>query len=138
MTSTLNAASPGIAPAGTGPADAGPALSATVSGSLAAAVRRSAEIEERIAADPRQFRVLTGDRPTGDLHLGHYFGTLRNRVRLQDAGTELLVLVADYQALTDRDSDGALGGRVTGLVLRPRGAARGLLARPARRAVPGP
>jgi tryptophanyl-tRNA synthetase len=47
--------------------------------------------------------VLTGDRPTGPLHLGHYFGTLLNRVRLQDAGVEVLVLVADYQVITDRD-----------------------------------
>ena len=80
-----------------------PGFSATVSGSLAAALRRSAEIERRIELEPRSFRILTGDRPTGDLHLGHYFGTLRNRVRLQDAGTELFVLIADYQVLTDRD-----------------------------------
>ena len=48
--------------------------------------------------------MLTGDRPTGPLHLGHYFGTLANRVRLQDAGVDVLVLVADYQVITDRDS----------------------------------
>ena len=48
------------------------------------------------------FRILTGDRPTGPLHIGHYFGTLANRVRLQQAGVELLVLIADYQAITDR------------------------------------
>jgi tryptophanyl-tRNA synthetase len=85
-------------------AAAEPALSATVSGSLAAALRRSAEIEGRIGEEPHSFRILTGDRPTGDLHLGHYFGTLRNRVRLQDAGAELFVLIADYQVLTDRDA----------------------------------
>ena len=44
---------------------------------------------------PEPRRVLTGDRPTGPLHLGHYFGTLRNRVRLQDDGADLMVLVAD-------------------------------------------
>ncbi|SDJ55548.1 tryptophan--tRNA ligase [Streptomyces indicus] len=71
--------------------------------SLAVARRRSAELEERIRREPGSFRVLTGDRPTGPLHLGHYFGTLRNRVRLQDAGVETFVLVADYQVLTDRD-----------------------------------
>jgi tryptophanyl-tRNA synthetase len=98
-----------------GPA-AKPELSATVRGSLAAAVRRSAEIERQIGEEPRSFRILTGDRPTGDLHLGHYFGTLRNRVRLQDAGVELFVLVADYQVLTDRDAAGALGEHVLGLV----------------------
>jgi tryptophanyl-tRNA synthetase len=101
-----------------GPAAAAePGLSATVSGSLAAALRRSAQIERRIGDEPHSFRILTGDRPTGDLHLGHYFGTLRNRVRLQDAGAELFVLVADYQALTDRDAAEALAGHALGLVL---------------------
>ena len=90
---------------------------AAPSGSLAAALRRSAEIERRIRLEPRSFRILTGDRPTGDLHLGHYFGTLRNRVRLQDAGTELFVLIADYQVLTDRDVADRLGEHVLGLVL---------------------
>ena len=85
--------------------------------SAAAARRRSAELERLIASDPRRFRILTGDRPTGDLHLGHYFGTLRNRVRLQDAGVELFVLIADYQVLTDRDTPGALGEHVQSLVL---------------------
>lgn len=45
-------------------------------------------------------RILTGDRPTGKLHLGHYVGSLANRVRLQDE-YEQFVLVADVQALTD-------------------------------------
>lgn len=45
-------------------------------------------------------RILTGDRPTGPLHLGHYFGSLLNRVNLQDE-YETFVLVADVQALTD-------------------------------------
>lgn len=44
--------------------------------------------------------VLTGDRPTGPLHLGHYVGSLRNRVELQHY-TDTLVMVADVQALTD-------------------------------------
>jgi tryptophanyl-tRNA synthetase len=65
---------------------------------------RSAELETEIAAAPGRFRVLTGDRPTGPLHLGHYFGTLANRVRLQDAGAQVLLLVADYQVITDRDT----------------------------------
>ena len=94
-----------------------PEISATISGSLAAALRRSAELERRIGADPHSFRILTGDRPTGDLHLGHYFGSLRNRVRLQDAGAAMFILVADYQALTDRDVADRLGERVDGLVL---------------------
>ncbi len=45
-------------------------------------------------------RILTGDRPTGRLHLGHYVGSLLNRVKLQDE-YETYVLIADVQALTD-------------------------------------
>lgn len=58
-----------------------------------------AEIEQQ----PQNYRVLTGDRPTGPFHLGHYFGTLQNRVRLQRLGVELFLVIADYQTLTDRD-----------------------------------
>ncbi len=61
-------------------------------------------------------RVLTGDRPTGQLHLGHLFGTLCNRVALQDDGVELMVLVADYQTITDRDSPASLPGDVEELL----------------------
>jgi tryptophanyl-tRNA synthetase len=89
----------------------------TEPGTVAAALRRSAELEAMIEADAGQFRILTGDRPTGHLHLGHYFGTLRNRVRLQDAGAEVLVLIADYQVLTDRDTADQLDSYVLGLVL---------------------
>jgi len=47
--------------------------------------------------------ILTGDRPTGKLHLGHYVGSLRRRVELQDAGDfdKMFVFMADVQALTD-------------------------------------
>src|SRR3954465_1238037 len=45
-------------------------------------------------------RILTGDRPTGALHLGHYVGSLANRVRLQ-LEYETYILIADVQALTD-------------------------------------
>ncbi|MBF9069703.1 tryptophan--tRNA ligase [Streptacidiphilus fuscans] len=62
-------------------------------------------------------RVLTGDRPTGRLHLGHYFGTLRNRVALQEQGAELFVVIADYQVITDRDVAEDLPGHVAELVL---------------------
>ena len=62
-------------------------------------------------------RVLTGDRPTGALHLGHYFGTLANRVRLQQQGCELFVLVADYQVITDRDRPENLAQLRASLVL---------------------
>ncbi len=49
-------------------------------------------------------RILTGDRPTGKLHLGHYVGSLENRVRLQDE-YECYFLIADYQALGDHLAD---------------------------------
>jgi tryptophanyl-tRNA synthetase len=62
-------------------------------------------------------RILTGDRPTGALHLGHYVGTLANRVRLQREGHEVFVVVADYQVMTDRDHPGDLESTVLGLVL---------------------
>ncbi|MEU6262500.1 tryptophan--tRNA ligase [Saccharopolyspora shandongensis] len=81
------------------------------------AARRSAELEEQIALRPNDFRVLTGDRPTGLLHLGHYFGTLHNRVRLQRQGVEMMVIIADYQVLTDRDVAEHLGEHVDNLVL---------------------
>ena len=44
--------------------------------------------------------ILTGDRPTGNLHIGHYFGSLQNRVKLQEE-YEQYILIADVQALTD-------------------------------------
>jgi len=44
-------------------------------------------------------RILTGDRPTGHLHLGHYVGSLKSRVELQDKN-EVFVLIADYHSLT--------------------------------------
>ncbi len=51
-------------------------------------------------APPRTKRILTGDRPTGPLHLGHYVGSLKQRVELQSK-YETFILIADVQALTD-------------------------------------
>ena len=46
--------------------------------------------------------ILTGDRPTGKLHIGHYFGSLKNRLEMQESGEyDPYILVADVQALTD-------------------------------------
>jgi tryptophanyl-tRNA synthetase len=87
-----------------------------MSETLMSAEARSARLETDLRRDPAAHRVLTGDRPTGPLHLGHYFGTLENRVRLQDLGVELLVLVADYQTIIDRDSPASLPGDVEALV----------------------
>ena len=47
--------------------------------------------------------ILTGDRPTGRLHLGHYVGSLKRRVELQNSGEfdKIYIMIADAQALTD-------------------------------------
>lgn len=50
--------------------------------------------------------ILTGDRPTGKLHIGHYVGSLKNRVELQNSGEyENYIMIADQQALTDNARD---------------------------------
>ncbi len=77
---------------------------------------RSGEIETQIAKDPSGFRVMTGDRPTGNLHIGHYFGSLANRVRIQNAGVETFILIADYQVITDRDGTGPIHERVLSMM----------------------
>jgi len=62
-------------------------------------------------------RILTGDRPTGKLHLGHYLGSLANRIRLQNEW-ELCVLVADYHTLTTKpEESNLLAERIHGMVL---------------------
>ena len=69
-----------------------------------AALEISRKIEEDIKTNPKKHRVLTGDRPTGRLHIGHYFGSLQNRVRLAEMGLPTMILIADYQVLTDHDA----------------------------------
>jgi tryptophanyl-tRNA synthetase len=67
---------------------------------------------------PRK-RILTGDRPTGRLHLGHYVGSLQNRVRLQNE-YECFFIVADLHTLTtrpDREAIGEIQANVTEMVL---------------------
>jgi tryptophanyl-tRNA synthetase len=88
----------------------------TLTPSQRASQRRSERLEAAIDRDPAAFRVLTGDRPTGALHVGHFFGSLQNRVRLQDAGVEVIVLIADYQAMTDRVLPADLPHIVLGLM----------------------
>lgn len=84
--------------------------------SLARSTQRSQAIEQEITKDPSKFRILTGDRPTGNLHIGHLFGSLENRVRLAIAGVETMVLIADYQVITDRDGVGPIRDRVYSLL----------------------
>ncbi|PSL04589.1 tryptophanyl-tRNA synthetase [Haloactinopolyspora alba] len=73
--------------------------------------------DDAVTAAPSRHRVLTGDRPTGPLHLGHYFGTLRNRVRLQRLGVDTFLVVADYQVITDRAAPGEIAANVHEVVL---------------------
>ena len=59
------------------------------------------------AKDAAKKIILTGDRPTGKLHLGHYVGSLKRRVELQNSGEfdDVYILIADDQALTDNWSN---------------------------------
>ena len=92
-----------------------------VDGELAAtfeeSFRRSEALRTRLATHPSRYRVLTGDRPTGGLHIGHYFGSLKTRLELQALGVETYVVIADYQVLTDRDSVECMPDHVRELVL---------------------
>ena len=88
-----------------------------MSDTFRAAQARSDAIEEQMAKDPASLRMLTGDRPTGALHIGHYFGSIRNRLRLQDSGAEIWQLIADYQVITDREVAGDIAGNVRNLLV---------------------
>ena len=69
--------------------------------------------------DTNKKRILTGDRPTGPLHLGHYVGTLKNRVALQDQ-YDCFFIMADLHTLTtaiSKDKTSTINERVKGLVL---------------------
>ena len=85
---------------------------AQIDGTLRASQERSDAIEADLAVHPERYRMLTGDRPTGRLHIGHYFGSLANRLRLQNLGIETWVLIADYQVIYDRDGVGDLKDNV--------------------------
>lgn len=85
--------------------------------SFTATAARMPDLRAEIADYPGRFRVLTGERPTGRLHLGHYFGTIQERVRLQALGVETFVILADYQVITDRDAAGNVRENVYGAVL---------------------
>jgi len=89
---------------------------ATMTPSQLASRQRAEALDARIERDAAAFRMLSGDRPTGALHVGHYFGSLQNRIRLQNAGVDLFVVIADYQAMTDRVLPPDLPDIVTGLV----------------------
>jgi tryptophanyl-tRNA synthetase len=86
-------------------------------GTFEEAVRRSQALRTDFVKHPQRYRLLTGDRPTGPLHIGHYFGSLQNRVELQHLHIETFIVIADYQVLTDRDSVEAIPENVRELVL---------------------
>ena len=79
--------------------------------------KRSDEIRADLPLHPEKYTMLTGDRPTGRLHLGHYFGTLKGRVELQDMGVKTSVLIADYQVITDRDTTEHIQDNVYNMVM---------------------
>jgi tryptophanyl-tRNA synthetase len=86
-------------------------------GSYEVALRRSNEIHADLPVHPEKYTMLTGDRPTGRLHLGHYFGTIRERVRLQNLGVTTRVIIADYQVITDRDTTANIQDNVYNMVM---------------------
>lgn len=92
-------------------------ISETLDGTLLASQQRSDAIEADLSVHPQRYRMLTGDRPTGRLHIGHYFGSLANRVRLQNLGLDSFVLIADYQVIYDRDGVGDLRDNVRNAVI---------------------
>ena len=69
-----------------------------------ASLERSRKLEEDLILHPEKYKVLTGDRPTGRLHIGHLFGSLQNRVRLFNMNVPTYIVIADYQVLTDHDA----------------------------------
>ncbi len=85
--------------------------------SFEASKKRSDEIRADLPLHPDKYTMLTGDRPTGRLHLGHYFGTIRERVALQDMGVATNVIIADYQVITDRDTTEHIQDNVYNMVI---------------------
>ena len=85
--------------------------------SFLASKKRSDEIRADFAVHPEKYTMLTGDRPTGRLHLGHYFGTIKERVALQNMGITTRIVIADYQVITDRDTTANIADNVRNMVI---------------------
>lgn len=88
-----------------------------MSASFLTAQKRSEATLARLQEKPSAFTMLTGDRPTGRLHLGHYFGSIRERVAMQNRGVNTNIIIADYQVITDRDTTEHIEENVLNLVL---------------------
>ena len=90
---------------------------AEFSDTFLASKNRSDEVRADLAVHPEKYTMLTGDRPTGRLHLGHYFGSILHRVEYQNMGINCYVLIADYQVITDRDTTEHIQDNVYNMVL---------------------
>jgi tryptophanyl-tRNA synthetase len=85
---------------------------------MASSARAPTDARASEAPDAPRGRVLTGFRPTGDLHIGHWAGNVGNAVRLQDEGYECFYFVADWHMLTTHyDRTDELSSLVEGIVL---------------------
>lgn len=85
--------------------------------SLRACIARNPTLWRELQTYPERFRVLTGERTTGALHVGHYFGSLRSRVVLQGWGVDMFLILADYQAITDRTATAGIRESVGQILL---------------------
>ena len=86
-------------------------------GSFEASLKRSEALIADLNEHPSKYIMLTGDRPTGRLHLGHYFGTITERVRMQNLGVNTRIVIADYQVITDRDTTANIQDNVYNMVM---------------------
>ncbi len=86
-------------------------------GSFEASLKRSEALVADLNEHPSKYTMLTGDRPTGRLHLGHYFGTITERVRMQNMGVNTRIVIADYQVITDRDTTANIQDNVYNMVM---------------------
>ncbi|MDO4854071.1 MAG: tryptophan--tRNA ligase [Coriobacteriia bacterium] len=86
-------------------------------GSFEASLKRSEALVADLNEHPSKYTMLTGDRPTGRLHLGHYFGTITERVRMQSLGVNTRIVIADYQVITDRDTTANIQDNVYNMVM---------------------
>ena len=90
---------------------------AEYSDTFLASKKRSDDIRADLPQHPENYTMLTGDRPTGRLHLGHYFGSIQHRVEYQNLGIQCYVLIADYQVITDRDTTEHIQDNVYNMVM---------------------
>ena len=86
-------------------------------GTFEAALAKSRLLEQDLQKNPGKYKILTGDRPTGRLHIGHLFGSIQNRVRLHKLGVPTYIVLADYQVLTDRDTFDSISKNVHQLTI---------------------